>query len=504
MTSFLRLAGCVFFGLLAVAEARAQDRALQKKINDAIDRGVQQLRSAFGTTGLAEYEHDKRYATGMTALVAWTLLEAGVPADDPVVEKTAALLRARVVRATNTYDLAMAILFFDRLGYAADEPFIEGMAVRLLAGQDKNGGWTYPAVLYPAGEVQLCRYMQRALNKWEKGKKYTTRMPKELPLEIKNFLRAKGPVSDNPPDGSNTQFAMLALWVARRHGLPTDEALLKVAKCFRQAQLPGGGWDYQLSARPQQPPVPGKSYGGKITMTCAGLLAIALEHGIAKKQKKAAPPLKDDAAALAGLNVLGHYLRNSEEPEMKRLLAGDIYFDYFLFSMERMAVIYDLKRIDETDWYVWGAEKLVKTQLTTGNWPGLFGAADTCFALLFLKRANVARDLTLDLMKGIVREREPSVAPKKKNERERDPFDVPKIKDKKTKSQPSSAPKKESRQAAPRGDSSQVAQDLLEEVAQQRFREKTKAKVAPAENVVGGRLGAARLQARLEQALTLL
>src|SRR5207302_534180 len=47
----------------------------------------------------------------------------------------------------------------------------------------------------------------------------------------------------------------------------------------------------------------------------------------------------------------------------------------------------------------WGAEILVANQAENGNWDkgGYHGAKptlDTCLALLFLKRANLARDLT--------------------------------------------------------------------------------------------------------------
>jgi hypothetical protein len=55
------------------------------------------------------------------------------------------------------------------------------------------------------------------------------------------------------------------------------------------------------------------------------------------------------------------------------------------------------------DWYAWGAEILVASQNADGSWQGEFEStedghaygADTCFALLFLRRSNLAGDLTL-------------------------------------------------------------------------------------------------------------
>jgi hypothetical protein len=61
-----------------------------------------------------------------------------------------------------------------------------------------------------------------------------------------------------------------------------------------------------------------------------------------------------------------------------------------------MAVLFDLPRLGGKDWYKWGAEILLKNQLPDGSWRGAYaqGGPDTCFALLFLKRANLAADLT--------------------------------------------------------------------------------------------------------------
>ncbi len=69
---------------------------------------------------------------------------------------------------------------------------------------------------------------------------------------------------------------------------------------------------------------------------------------------------------------------------------------YFLWSLERVAVALDLKTIGKKDWYGWGAEILLANQQRDGSWDGDYSPAgiDTCFALLFLQRANLARDLT--------------------------------------------------------------------------------------------------------------
>src|SRR5262249_3233903 len=67
---------------------------------------------------------------------------------------------------------------------------------------------------------------------------------------------------------------------------------------------------------------------------------------------------------------------------------------YFLWSLERVAVIFGLETIGSHQWYPWAAELLVRIQQGNGSWadPGP-GPVPTCFALLILRRSNLAQDL---------------------------------------------------------------------------------------------------------------
>ena len=78
---------------------------------------------------------------------------------------------------------------------------------------------------------------------------------------------------------------------------------------------------------------------------------------------------------------------------------------YFLWSVERVGVIFNLKKIGGQDWYTWGSEILVANQDANGSWAegrfhGSHPVVNTSFALLFLKRANLAKDLTAKLQIG--------------------------------------------------------------------------------------------------------
>ena len=60
-----------------------------------------------------------------------------------------------------------------------------------------------------------------------------------------------------------------------------------------------------------------------------------------------------------------------------------------------LAVIYNLPEIGEKDWYGWGCKAVLPLQQTDGCWKASWlaggnNAVATCFALLFLKQANLA------------------------------------------------------------------------------------------------------------------
>jgi hypothetical protein len=68
---------------------------------------------------------------------------------------------------------------------------------------------------------------------------------------------------------------------------------------------------------------------------------------------------------------------------------------YLLWSIERVGVLCDLDTFGGQNWYAWGSDVLLQSQKPAGSWEVAHGAIiDTCFALLFLKRVNVAHDLT--------------------------------------------------------------------------------------------------------------
>jgi hypothetical protein len=357
---------------------------------------------------------------GATALAGLTLLECDVPANDKAVTRTADVVRQASVTLTHNYSLSLSILFLDRLGDPADIPLIESMTVRLLAGQTRNGSWSYESPAISDAEVRrltaLLRQRPELVGRRElPGNQPGRRTAQDLPREIREQLAQLnriGPAGINRPlvgDNSNTQFAVLALWVARRHGLPVEPALARVGAHFRALQYPDGGWGYTDLA-------PGSSFGPRggrggvgrgatATMTCAGLLGLAVAHGVAADTARAGGPrrptidVSKDAQLRKGLLALSTTIGRPVGQGRDRVPPAGGRAYYFFWSLERVAVALGLDTINKKDWYAWGAEILLANQQADGTWQGSYGqsGADTCFALLFLRRANLARDLTASL-----------------------------------------------------------------------------------------------------------
>src|SRR5205085_641467 len=119
------------------------------------------------------------------------------------------------------------------------------------------------------------------------------------------------------------------------------------------------------------------------------------QSGKASSAKATVDPTKDRVIR-AGLNYLAGVIgRPLDEIPERGLRGGSADMYYLLWSIERVAVAYGLPTIGNKDWYAWGSKILLAAQGQDGGWHGRFGTdIDTSFALLFLRRVNLTRDLT--------------------------------------------------------------------------------------------------------------
>jgi hypothetical protein len=513
----------------------------QEAVNKAIERGVQFLKRTQSKSGTWAKPGEK-HPIGYAVLPALTLLECGVPANDPLIQKTALYLRARASRLDRTYELALGILFLDRLGEAKDKKLIQTFALRLIAGQSMTGGWGYKCpILGSSAEMELLTTLRHLAppppgmpflagdrpgmpaiagnpggvpdlaggaarnpgdlapiaqmpgglplgglaalagfpplsgvtagsgsdtpslsggtagsgsdtssrstvalgesltpsasphappQRWrdclgvsnveridplpldneddkKQVKKAAEEKPPDKPFVIPKRLRLLTVVQDpalhllqdpkdkgddlivTTTDNSNTQFALLALWTAQRYEVPMNRTLMLVIRRYLTSQNADGSWGYHYQFG-------GGNWTRPETMTCVGLIGLAVAHGLA--QPVPAGQVVRDPRLIGGLIALyknvGYPVEGPTLLPMQNL--------YFLWSVERVAVLYNLPTLGDKDWYRWGAQVLVVNQQPKGNWAnGGYPAAhllpDTCLALLFLKRVNLAKDLAARL-----------------------------------------------------------------------------------------------------------
>ncbi|MCI0703879.1 MAG: hypothetical protein L0241_22710 [Planctomycetia bacterium] len=434
MSMLIRLTGLL--GLFLVTSAPVAQAATQKEIDRAIKGGTDALKAKYskGGAGVGVGGGEaNQYGIGGACLAGLALLEANIPANDPAVKTITAIIRDASYSQASTYQIALCLLYLDRLGDANDVPLIQMLAVRLLAGQTLQGGWGYQCISPVSGEDSKRLRAMKA-----------NQPAGSLHPEIKQYAEALGKaragsntvVSND--DNSNTQFAVIGVWAARKHGIPNDwmeDALIRIEKRYMATQdARTGNWPYSGpapgAAAPQMP-------GGSPSMYCAGLIGMATSIARREERRKPDPPPagKGDKPPPKSDSKFGDPFGNpgGKEPAKKpparpadardlvvqrafaglgltmvdqirtsgSLLAGgngghgtgDLYF---LWSLERVGVIYGVDKIGGLDWYDIGSTAIVRTQGADGTWGrGGYGTeVNTAFAVLFLCKSNLARDLS--------------------------------------------------------------------------------------------------------------
>ena len=238
--------------LIALVSVGPAMRKAQAQTNDdvrrAVYRAVQFLRSTQAEDGTWPGTFGKRL--GGVALAGLALRHGGVAADDPSIVRAADFVRQRAPDDMNTYDVALSIMFLDKLtrtDKSSQLRAVRGEEVRtkrLQSGRTLVGNQVDDSELI----VRLCERLQAGQGP---GGSWSYQCQRS---------------SDG--DHSNTQFGVLAVWVAGQHGVDVAENLTRCDGHFRECQGEDGGWAYGA--------------GGSATpsMTAAGLLALATAKGI--------------------------------------------------------------------------------------------------------------------------------------------------------------------------------------------------------------------------------
>ncbi|MCA9021024.1 MAG: terpene cyclase/mutase family protein, partial [Planctomycetaceae bacterium] len=321
-------------------------------------KGVEFLKSQQKEDGSWEFEG---HPVGITALCTMALLENGVPVNDPLIQKGRLFVLKDSEKLKSTYDLSLAILLLSRIGNRDDKAEIRRFAARLIAGQTTTGGWSYTCPLASASSL--------------------------------NNPRGRPKLGTSPGDNSCTQFAVLGLWTASRSNINIDDPMIGVARRFVETQNEDGGWSYKLPTEEMKEP-------SRNSMTLAGLFCLTVaratkirsmsqdilkEAGTREETKKEGDTLISDPIFAKGLEMAGEYAAGINASSAR----------YFLWSTERVGVLLGLENLGKTDWFSKGASALIQTQKEDGSWEDSRGKlAETAFAILFLRKANLGSDIS--------------------------------------------------------------------------------------------------------------
>jgi len=357
----------------------------ESEVNAAIDRGVERM---WGWHDAKESHWAKwnNYLEGPSALALLTVLKGSLDRKDARLEKALAWLLEQPL--TWTYSVGIAMMAVEawyspldpakrfRPGEAADKDiaskispehrkWMEEAAKWLLAGE-ADGYWAYP------------RAAHNAVQDW-----------------------------------SNTQYAILGLLAAQRCGIAVDDQPLVAAVnrilqsqerkgptvkltivddltpgagTTAEANAPATGWAYR--DRPEQHGGPRAS----MTLGCLGSLTI-LDHMLVRMSSTRYKPdlrQKVQAAIRSGWAWMAH-----DWSVKVNWNDGREWHFYTLYALERAAMLGGVGTINGRDWYWEGACWLVANMTGDGAWTpysyagGSQNIHETCFAVLFLKRATV-------------------------------------------------------------------------------------------------------------------
>jgi hypothetical protein len=180
-------------------------------------------------------------------------------------------------------------------------------------------------------------------------------------------------------DPSNSQFALLGLWIAGKAGFEVPERIWRESqRWFLSVRTDSGGWRYREKGAVE----------AQNSMTAAGVFSLLVCQAEIQKVRLRSVMAgnRDDAARKdvleAADKALGLLPPLFDAPTF-------VSRGYFWFTMERLAAVIERDAIAGVDWYEKGMAEYAKAQRPDGSFavePERDKEIETAFAILFLSR----------------------------------------------------------------------------------------------------------------------
>ncbi|MCE9596149.1 MAG: hypothetical protein K8S98_18320 [Planctomycetes bacterium] len=333
--------------------------ALRVPIDSAIERGVAYLLSTQQRDG-SWSSGQPQYPSGQTALAIYALSKSGLELDSPPLVRALRFLDAHP--PFETYSTGLTLMAYEATHDPKSKERMRPLAKALLAWQ-RSGLWSYPT-------------------EWNGTRWTDVQAGRDL---------------------SNTQYAVLGLRAAAAAGIEVPmkvwidliDGVLRLQETPIAVDVARAAGDTSSGKRT----IAGFRYNGdsgaKGSMTAAGVSALAIARDALGPKLTGGQGAEVAKAIQLGVAWLGHHFRADAHP-----FGEEAWLYYWLYGVERVGGLLDLDRLGSHAWYVEGARFLLAKQNADGDWSTPYGGmvrsgeTDTCYALLFLRRATAHRPVT--------------------------------------------------------------------------------------------------------------
>jgi hypothetical protein len=365
----------------AVAPAPIIELGRRPNAEAAVRAGLDWLRTRSGA--MKAFRAGNREAAG-EELVLWTLVHSDVPEADPDFQRLLKSMLER--RLERTYAVALQAMILEDLDRVKYQWRIHQCAQFLVDNQGRNGQWGYGDPSVFVEEIQ-----PPARDIATSGTKRTVKE-----FSVPGVERPKPPVKtfikvvkrrDGPDGGdhSNSMYAALGLRACHDAGLRFPQPVVEAAfRAWRDAQIKdpknpygGDGWCYGNHEKGH------KGYGS-MTAGAVGSLVI-YDYLLGRDWRRTRETANGVDWLARNFSVVEH----PGPPEHGGGKPGWQFF-YYMYALERAAILYGTDRLGTHEWYPKGVESLLDLQRPEGSWVSKDGGNetwDTCFAILFLRRA---------------------------------------------------------------------------------------------------------------------
>jgi hypothetical protein len=352
----------------------------RRRVNAAIDRGAHWLLSVQRGDGSWEHASNGAYSPGASALATLALLKAGLPADHPRVDRAFAHLRS--MPFAKTYTTAIVLMALDARYEDSEETF----------AKEEVDRYGHRVVKSPCEQ----RIPKEDLEWMKDGVKFL----------LENQTKGHWRYPTGGLDLSNTQYALLGLKAAVRCGIkvPVEAWLdsLEWLLGWQEKDGPEVAWranevrgDYRIEWT-EKAKARGFGYSLDFTtptgsMTTAGVAGLLICQSELWPSRRFTGDLREQTrnSIRDGLAWMQENFSVTTNPGFPDRGRGGIspHLYYYLYGLERMGILGNLRFMGPHDWYDDGAEFLMHEQSEAGCWMG-GDPVETSFAILFLKRAS--------------------------------------------------------------------------------------------------------------------